>query len=188
MIFIIIYKTITNCIYCNVKIYKEKSFRRLADFSIDRIDSSIKKHTIDNIVFSCVFCNGAKNCVDKKIYIDFINGLKGNTGYIEKYKNETDKRWVYKCTTNSRQKNTPLSSSWVRNQFKKQEGKCFYSSLKMITSEINRFPFKPSIERLDNSLPHTEENCVLVCLGINLGRNKSTLEELKKHLKLIKDN
>jgi len=80
-----------------------------------------------------------------------------------------------------------ISIDWVKNQYKKQDGKCFYSDLNMIHLDIHYFPFKISIERLDSNKDHVPDNCVLVCLGMNLGKNNKSVQELLEHLKLIKN-
>ena len=40
-----------------------------------------------------------------------------------------------------------------------------------------RFPAKPSVDRLDNSKPHSLENCVLTCFAANIGRNSTPRRE-----------
>ena len=52
----------------------------------------------------------------------------------------------------------------------------------MIISNKNRFLFKPSLERVDCSKIYSRDNCVLVCLGTNLGRNDINLEEYLEYI------
>ena len=58
----------------------------------------------------------------------------------------------------------------------------------MIPTKELRFIFKPSMERLDCSKPYTIDNCVLVCLGTNLGRNDLPLESYLNYLEKLKTN
>ncbi len=41
----------------------------------------------------------------------------------------------------------------------------------MFPSKTPYFPFKPSVDRIDNSKPHTSDNCILVCMAENYARN-----------------
>jgi hypothetical protein len=65
---------------------------------------------------------------------------------------------------------------------------CYHSGLKLVITETSRYPFKPSIERLDNNISYKKYNCVLVCLGINYGRSNNSTEELQNHLNKIRNN
>ena len=56
----------------------------------------------------------------------------------------------------------------------------------MIFTIFFYYIFQPSIERLDNSKPHTKENCVLVCLPLNYGRCSTSLDLFLRHLENIK--
>ena len=165
-----------NCAYCNIKL----SFSGLSQTSIDRFDSNIS-YTLDNIRFTCLFCNLAKSQTKFHIFEDFINALRGNETYISKYIQEN----IPWNKINNR--HLEISIDWVKNQYKKQDGKCFYSDLNMIHLDIHYFPFKISIERLDSNKDHVPDNCVLVCLGMNLGKNNKSVQELLEHLKLIKN-
>ena len=56
----------------------------------------------------------------------------------------------------------------------------------MIITETNRFIFQPSIERIDSTKKYTKYNCVLVTLGVNLGKNDFLLEYYLDYIKNLK--
>jgi len=67
-----------------------------------------------------------------------------------------------------------LSEKQLDNLFKKQNGRCGISGVKMtfIPGERNRWnPFKVSIDRIDNNRGYTSDNIRLVCLAVNLALN-----------------
>ena len=45
-----------------------------------------------------------------------------------------------------------------------------------------------SIDRINNDKGHPYENCRLVCLAIQLGKNNKSDEKIKKHLELMKNS
>lgn len=170
------------CYYCNTKleIFNDK----LNQLSIDRKDSQ-KNYTLENIAVSCLFCNHAKNQVDIKIFQDFIKALKGDNEYTTKYPSE--KINIGDLTRYSRRIKEPLSSDWVRKQLEKQDYKCYYTGLKFVNNPIKYFPFKPSIDRIEISLPHTEDNCVIACMAINLGKHTKSEKDLREYINSIKN-
>ena len=52
----------------------------------------------------------------------------------------------------------------------KQQNKCYYCFSNMCWYERKRNPLGLTLERLDNSLPHYESNCVLACKHCNSKR------------------
>lgn len=59
--------------------------------------------------------------------------------------------------------------------FRQQNGKCYWSGIKMAPSEYRRFPSQPSLDRLDHNLPHTPDNVVLCCWALNQARNNTNI-------------
>ena len=43
-----------------------------------------------------------------------------------------------------------------------------------------------SLDRIDNSKDHLIDNCQLVCLAIQYGRNNKTVEEVKAYIEKIR--
>jgi len=174
------------CYYCDVILNIIIGNKSCDQISIDRKDSN-KGYVRDNVVLSCLFCNYAKNTSNIGYFEKFIKAIKTNN--YESQDNLTiDKYWVRKLYNLIKQRdcNTDITKKWIENQIIKQNYVCYHSGLKLVITEIPRYPFKPSIERLDNNISYKKDNCVLVCLGINYGRSKNSIEELQNHLNKIK--
>lgn len=174
------------CYYCNIILNTKIGNRQCDQISIDRKDSN-KGHTNDNIVLSCLFCNHAKNISHIEYFKNFIKAIK--THNYEPDNLIPDKYWIRKLFNliKQRDKNTDITKEWIKNQIIKQNHLCYHSGLKLVITEISRYPFKPSIERLNNNMAYTKDNCVLVCLGINYGRSNNSIEELQNHLTKIRN-
>jgi hypothetical protein len=80
-----------------------------------------------------------------------------------------------------------INYKWVIQQWKKQQGKCGYSQIKMDPTGRNRAQAL-SIDRLDNSKPHDHNNCILVVLPVNLGKNQMNDKEFRNWLDLIAEH
>lgn len=65
-----------------------------------------------------------------------------------------------------------LTPSDLRNQFKKQKGRCYWLNLPIDPQGIfvSRNPFAISVDRLDSSKDYTPDNIVICCRFANLGR------------------
>jgi hypothetical protein len=55
----------------------------------------------------------------------------------------------------------------------------------LIPNKTKMYIFQPSVERLDCNIGHTPENCVIVCLSLNYGRNNCNIDNFKSHLEKI---
>lgn len=64
---------------------------------------------------------------------------------------------------------------------KKQNGKCYWFDIDIDFTKKNAL-FSPSLDRLDNSKGHVEENVVLTTIFANYARNAATVEEMSKSL------
>lgn len=76
----------------------------------------------------------------------------------------------------------------VLNIYNNQQGKCYYSGIKMETKPLSNW--KVSCERLDESEGYTINNTKLICLEFNLGNTQWTLNKISKikSLRRIKVN
>jgi len=68
-----------------------------------------------------------------------------------------------------------------------QEDKCLYCTGPFDHEAPNRhWPDAPTLERLDESLAHTVDNCVLVCRYCNSSRQGKTVDEMKEYAMCMK--
>jgi hypothetical protein len=174
------------CIYCKCTLQTTGNIgkRQSNVISIDRIDSS-KGYTVDNVQLTCMFCNYAKNRWSDNEYKIFIECLTNGCNQIclTDSSFNTTVSWKKKCLSG---KGDDLSIEWFDKQLSKQNWKCYYSGLHLIPKQGKPYIFQPSIERLDNANPHTQENCVIVCLPLNFGRCSTELGMFLSHLENIK--
>ncbi len=178
------------CAYCECTLETTGNMgsRQPDVVSIDRIDSN-KGYTTDNIHLTCMFCNYAKNQWTDKEYRIFLKCIiqSNNDDFLEELADGyTEWRWQQLSRLRKREKECTLSLDWLDKQLLTQNWKCYYSDLHLIPKKGKMYIFQPSIERLDNSKPHTPENCVIVCLPLNYGRCSTSLDMFLSHLETIK--
>ncbi len=81
-----------------------------------------------------------------------------------------------------------INKTDIEELIKKQNYKCALSDLPLIPSDINLFPFKPSVDRIDNNKPHSKDNCQIVCLSVQFGKltynDKDVIDYINK-IKII---
>lgn len=76
----------------------------------------------------------------------------------------------------------------IEDIFIEQSGKCYWTGITLIPSQISKYPMKPSVDRLDNSRGYYRDNIVLCCLAANMGRNSATKEDFEKYILELKNN
>lgn len=115
----------------------------------------------------------------EKIYKIQKNYSEKNKEYIKKYRKKYREKNIYKyCISNAKKRNKQLDydESYLIELFKKQNGRCFWTNLKMIEKGSHNNPFQISVDRLDNNKTYAKDNIVLCCLMINYARNTCDYE------------
>ena len=177
----------SKCYYCeNVLNVENNNNKTLDQISIDRKNSKIG-HIMGNCVLACYFCNGTKTdrpMEEYKLFLEFIR----NPDKLYNFPVIPHKTWITPIYSNLKTEHpeSDITREWIQQQFTEQNGKCFYTDIKMIITKENRFLFKPSMERVDCSKPYNQDNCVLVCLGSNLGRNDIPLQEYLAYVQMLR--
>eukprot|EP00438_Fugacium_kawagutii_P024267 Skav222463 [mRNA] locus=scaffold5414:30010:47306:- [translate_table: standard] len=91
---------------------------------------------------------------------------------------------VQNCLNNARTRSKKrsqaftLTFSQVLNMLRQQQGRCYYSGVPLEYKQIHS-DWRLSIERLNNSIGYTNENCVLIAIEFNTpdySRNKAATE------------
>lgn len=186
-----------HCISCNIKLTTEKGNRDLNLVSVDRIDNS-KYHTKDNCRVTCLFCNRGRNCSRLDNFNLYIDSLKNKTK--QNFENfQIDKNWAYNLYNRCKQYDLKrfnlipdITIEWIMRKLMENDYKSEYTGIKMFPASAKNnnkgFPFKPSIDRIDNSKPHNKDNVKIVCMAENYGRNDCDVDKFVEHLKVIRGN
>ena len=66
----------------------------------------------------------------------------------------------------------------IKEMFEQQGGISYWIPMPMVPSPLVRYPFRPSVDRLDNDKGYERSNCVLVCQCINFMRGRRTIEQM----------
>ncbi len=123
----------------------------------------------------------------------------GNKNPNSKYKTPIETYFANKTTNirssaKKRKLDCNISNNFLLNQFEKQNGLCYYTSipLKLTSTRDDKFSGEDqadmdvlSVDRLDSSKGYLEENIVLCCNGINKMKGNVNTEGLKKFLEFI---
>lgn len=82
------------------------------------------------------------------------------------------------CRSSSKKRGLTLTitSDFVQGLWEKQNGRCYWTGVPMIKSGEIRHPLRVSIDRIDSTIGYDEDNVVLTCMLINLGRSNSSVD------------
>lgn len=110
---------------------------------------------------------------------------------VKQAKKSAVKRWeqvaLYRAMDQSKNKNLvfDLTREFILELFDRQNGLCYWLGIPMLPSVIHRYPFHPSLDRLDRNKGYTKDNVVLCCQFMNVGRNSCSYNDfvtaLQKH-------
>jgi hypothetical protein len=64
-----------------------------------------------------------------------------------------------------------IGAAWIKAQFARQQGRCFYTGVPFEIVETARGMRRPSIDRIDPTKGYTRENTVLCLVAINYLKN-----------------
>jgi hypothetical protein len=69
-----------------------------------------------------------------------------------------------------------IDENFVLELFEKQNGLCYWFKVKLQPSSEPKYPWQPSLDRLDRTKGYEPENVVLACYSANIGRNTASAE------------
>ena len=99
---------------------------------------------------------------------------------IDRY-NSSDAKY---CRAVQPESNEPLTSQWVIDRLLAQKNECCWCNKQLLL--VNYRPYDPdqfSIDRLDNKLGHTQDNCVISCYKCNADRGAEYLNSMLEYRK-----
>lgn len=88
----------------------------------------------------------------------------------------------------SRTKEVHITVEDLKNQFNKQNGRCYWLGIPINIHNIfiPYHPGAPSVDRLNNKKDYTPENIVICTTYANLGRGLTPVTEMKEFLKCLR--
>jgi hypothetical protein len=159
-----------NKAYARNKKYREKSKNierpilstRICSFcKVSKEISFFKIRSANKDGFSCQ----CKDC-------EYIQTTKSR----QKYK---IKKWAYfllKDAERHSDKPILIDENFILELFEKQNGLCYWFKVKLQPSSEAKYPWQPSLDRLDRFKGYEPGNVVLACYSANIGRNTASAE------------
>jgi hypothetical protein len=86
-------------------------------------------------------------------------------------------KWAKHLVNSSRhnakryEKEFDIDEEYILELYEKQNQKCYWYGVLLEPSIVNRFPSKPSLDRLDPHKGYIKGNVVISCMAANIGRN-----------------
>jgi hypothetical protein len=125
-----------------------------------------------------------------KLFISVI--ISDNYDLIGEHTN--DKNYIRKlyasCRSNDKKKfgiENIITKEEIEDLIDEQDNKCAITGIPLINTAQKYFPFKPSVDRINNDKGHIKDNCQIVCLAIQYGKLQRTNQEIKDYIEEIKE-
>ena len=80
-----------------------------------------------------------------------------------------------------------IDEQFISELYEKQNGKCFWFGVNLKPSNVAKYPWQPSLDRLDREKGYTKDNVVLACYTANIGRNTSDEATFSLFVKDLKE-
>jgi hypothetical protein len=164
---------------------------------------NFKKKKAESFIYTitektCSHCNTNKTVDYFRKNVTYKDGYQNKCKKCE-YEICTDSRqayelkhWAKRCFLHAKKHSKydfDIDEQFVSDLYEKQNGKCFWFNVDLKPSNIAKYPWQPSLDRLDREKGYTRDNVVLACYTANIGRNTSDeatfslfVEDLKKAL------
>jgi hypothetical protein len=133
----------------------------------------------------CSNCGIVKPVCEFKKRILFIDGYSSKCKKCE-YEITTNSRkayelkhWIKKLFHSAKKhakSEVEIDENFILELFEKQNGKCYWFKVDLKPSNIAKYPWQPSLDRLDRDKGYTKDNVVLACYSANIGRNTASAE------------
>ena len=166
-------------------------------------NSNYRKRKAESFVYTitekeCSYCKMIKPVQFFKKQIIYVDGYSSQCKKCQ-YEICTDSRkayelknWAKRLFLHAKKHSKydfDIDEQFVLELYEKQNGKCFWFNVDLKPSNEAKYPWQPSLDRLDREKGYTRDNVVLACYTANIGRNTSNeatfslfVEDLKKAL------
>ena len=110
--------------------------------------------------------------------------------FKEKYNNSKLAKFIYrkyqvaKSSAKRKNLNFDLSPEFLLELYNKQEGKCYYTGIKMLMNQSCN-PHLLSLDRINSTLGYTKNNVVFCCFHVNIMKRDLTINEFFQFCKQI---
>ena len=97
----------------------------------------------------------------------------------ESYQNYRNKNWAKALISHAKHHSKTeilIDENFVLELFEKQNGLCYWFKVKLQPSSEPKYPWQPSLDRLDRTKGYEPGNVVLTCYSANIGRNTASAE------------
>jgi hypothetical protein len=150
---------------------KWRENRKLKNFE------NISSKTCTRCLFELPIENFTKDEKTKDGYRNYCRKCRSETAG-QTSKSYRLKNWAKMLILNARRHSTQveIDEKFILELFEKQNKKCYWFDVPLMPSEVEKYPFQPSLDRLNRKLGYTKENVVLTCYTANIGRNISSTE------------
>lgn len=164
-----------------IGIDSEKQKIRLTNYKKNKASTFIYTIT-EKICFHCQISKSAKEFRKRIVCKDgYSNKCKKCERIISKesYQNYRNKNWakalIYHAKNHSKTE-ILIDENFVLELFEKQNGLCHWFKVKLQPSSEPKYPWQPSLDRLDRTKGYEPGNVVLACYSANIGRNTTSTE------------
>jgi hypothetical protein len=129
--------------------------------------------------------NYCKTCVSE------LRKSYGGRGRQKQLHKSTEFGWVNilvgKARERSKIKNRPcdLTIDFIKELHAKQKGLCFWLGYPLIPSHIKRYPFMPSIDKINPRGDYAKDNVVLSSYFANAGRNECDAQIFAESIRML---
>jgi len=143
----------------------------------------------------CSVCEVLKPVKDFKKGISYLDGYSTKCKKCE-YEICTDSRkayvvknWAKILFLQAKKHNKydfDIDEQFILELYDKQNGKCFWFNVDLKPSNEAKYPWQPSLDRLDREKGYTKDNVVLACYSANIGRNICSKEMFDEFIEDIR--
>lgn len=141
--------------------------------------------TLENFHSSSIYPDGKKyTCKDCRS----VEAKK----YSEVSKKNKAKNWYrslfFDCRKRAKKAGYELDFdiNYILELYNNQNKKCYWYGIEMIPSSKAKYPFQPSVDRIDNTKGYSKDNIILCCFSANMGRNANNFETFKEFADVIR--
>ena len=150
-------------------------------------NNNYRQNKLASFVYStqnkiCISCNLDKPVSEFKKRITYQDGYSNKCKKCE-YEICTDSRQAYVYNNWAKllflgakrhsKFDFDIDEQFILDLYEKQNGKCFWFNVDLKPSNVAKYPWQPSLDRLDRDKGYTKDNVVLACYTANIGRNTS---------------